>query len=228
MYNLSDAALEKAIVIDNILPSEYFNYVKSKVCNNERFPWSYFPLGGRDKLISPGYPFFYNYQTKQYSSENKYEKSFDHLALKDGYSISEYGDLGREILQIISQILNFKLKYLYRVRYGLILPNEDGNIINHPHVDTEHRHLVGLLYLTTSNGETVLYDQTYDYSTAENVRSVHTCKDIMENGGFTIREKVKSLENRFVIFQGWRFHSSTCPTDVEERMTINFNFNLEV
>jgi hypothetical protein len=218
--------LENAIVIDNVLPIDYFNYVKSRVQDNSKFPWNYFPLGGRDKLIEPDYPFFYDHKTKCFSKENKYEKSFDHLAVRDGISLTEYGDLGKEILNKIADIINLKLKYIFRVRYGLILPNEDGNIINHPHVDTEHEHLVGLLYLTTSNGETVLYDQTYDYSTVENKRSVHTCKEIMQNGGFTVREKIKSVENRFVIFQGWRFHSSTCPTDVEERMTINFNFSL--
>mgnify|MGYP003335024875 CR=1 FL=1 len=228
MYDLSDGALENALIIDNVLPADYFQYVKSMVVDNPKFPWSYFPLGGRDKAIEPNYPFFFDHKTKTYTTDNKYEKSFDHLAVKDGMSVTEYGDLGREILQKISETLDFKIRYLYRVRYGLILPNEDGSIINHPHVDTEHPHLVGLFYLTNSDGQTVLYDQTYDYSTVKHKRSVHTCKEIMENGGFTVREKVNSVENRFIIFQGWRFHSSTCPTNVEERMTINFNFNLEV
>jgi len=228
MYNFDDDALEKAIVIKNVLPVDYFNYVKSSICYNPKFPWNLFSLGKREKLIEPGYPFFYNYQTKQYSSENKYETSFEHLAVKDGVSLTEYGDLGKQVLCKISENISMKLRRIFRIRYGLLLPNEDGKIINHPHVDTEHKHLVGLLYLTTSDGETVLYNQTYDYSTAESKTSVHTFKQILEDGGFTVREKIKSVENTFVIFQGWRFHSSTCPTDVEERMTINFNFDLEV
>lgn len=217
--------LENALVIDNVLPKEQFLALKNKITNHHRFPWNYFPLGKRDSSIEPNYPFFYDYSTKKYSNKNKYEQSFDHLGYQSGTRPTEWGEIGINVLSEISNILNFKIKEIYRVRYGLILPNEDGNVINHPHTDTEIPHIVGLFYLTTNNGETVLYNETFDYTNPDkSMNSVRRCKEVMENGGFTIKEKVKSVENRIVFFQGGRFHSSTCPSDIDERISINYNF----
>lgn len=219
--------LENALVIDNVLPKEEFLALKDKITNHPRFPWNYFPLGKRDSIIDPNYPFFYDYSTQKYSNTNKYEQSFDHLGYQIGQPPTEWGKLGIDILTKISDIVNFKIQRVLRIRYGLILPKEDGSVINHAHTDTEIPHIVGLLYLTTNNGETVLYNETFDFQKASNnYTSVHRCKEIMENGGFTVKEKVRSVENRIVFFQGGRYHSSTCPTDIDERISINYNFQV--
>jgi hypothetical protein len=49
----------------------------------------------------------------------------------------------------------------------------------------------------------------------------------IEGRTFTIRDVVHSMENRFVMFEGNRYHSSTRPTREDIRININYNFTIK-
>jgi|688.fasta_scaffold00037_167 hypothetical protein len=214
-----------SLVCDNAIDNLSFK----KICEHVRKPefrWDYWPVGKRYIDYDPNYPWFLDPDTGKYTNQNKYKDSFSSMGLVDNRVVSEIGGLCKDALLQVASRLNLKIKNIYRVRLGLILPKEDGKIINMPHVDNEIPHYTGLLYLTNNDGETVLYNEMYNLD--RKINSAERYKQIMDNGGFTVADKVESKENRFMIFQGNRYHSSTCPTNIKERITVNYNFDLEV
>lgn len=198
-----------------------------KICDAIRkpdFQWDYWPVGKRYMDYDPEYPWFQDPDTGEYTNQNKYKDSFSHMGLVDNRVLTEVGELCKNALLQAAEKVNLKIKNIYRVRLGLILPKEDGKIINMPHVDNEIPHYTGLFYLTNNDGETVLYNEMYNLD--RRVNSAERYKQVMLDGGFTIAGKVESKENRFMVFQGNRYHSSTCPTNIKERITVNYNFDL--
>ena len=78
-------------------------------------------------------------------------------------------------------------------------PNVNKFMENLSHVDYEEKHIAGILYLNNNNGYTRLNDKI----------------------------KVDSLENRMLLFEGYKPHNSTLCTNTKGRFNINLNFNLE-
>lgn len=206
------------MIIDNAVNVNLFSEIK-KIVYDENFKWDYWPLGKIYTDYDPKYHWFYDTKTNTYTVENINKDSYSHMGLYNNNVLSQVGLMCKESLQIISKKLNFEIKNIFRIRLGMIL-GKKNNIINIPHVDDVIPHKVGLLYLTENNGETIIYNEKYngDCSIPERYKQIKKCN------GFTIKHSVKSIENRFFSFDGSNFHSSMCPTDLEKRITINYNF----
>jgi hypothetical protein len=92
-----------------------------------------------------------------------------------------------------------------KARAFLQLPTAgQQNEINNPHRDTEISHIVILYYLTDSDGDTIIYNETE------------------ESENYTIMDRVEPKKGRCVVFNGKHFHSSSKPTK-NVRATININ-----
>ena len=81
--------------------------------------------------------------------------------------------------------------------------------------------MVGLLYLNDSDGETIVYNEKYD------LQSNVGMADYILNKELTVMEKIECKSNRFVLFDELHYHSSTCPTNVDRRIALNFNFTVK-
>ena len=107
-----------------------------------------------------------------------------------------------------------------RIRLGLITKTEQ-HCINNPHIDSNSKHKVGLIYLNNSNAPTYIYQETYDPDSG---------LDILQYLNEKIYGKLDILtvsaceENKLVLFNGLHYHSSSTPTDVPRRVVINFNY----
>ena len=87
------------------------------------------------------------------------------------------------------------IRTLLRVKANLT-PRADKNIIQGMHTDFEYDCLTSIFYINTNNGYTQI-----------------------KNG-----QKIKSVENRMVIFKSSTLHSSVTCTDKKIRCVINFNY----
>jgi hypothetical protein len=113
---------------------------------------------------------------------------------------------------------------ILRMRLALI-PKTDSkiNIVNDAHVDSPMQHMVGLLYINDSDGETILYNETIDrykhiWSNDGDFYRKHL------KGNLTEMTRISPKANRLVVFDGRHFHSSSTPTNVSRRVAFNFNF----
>ena len=84
---------------------------------------------------------------------------------------------------------------LVRIK-GNLHPNVNKFVENSKHVDFNFQHKGAIFYVNTNNGFTVLEDGT----------------------------KIESIENRLLMFDPSKLHSSTNCTDEKRRININFNY----
>jgi len=193
------------MIIDNALPISVFENIKEQVFHRS-FPW------------------YFTFTTNHSSSESIYGNSFCHIPIADGNIETNIGYVCRTCLLIIADKLNFKIGKIHRARFGLLEPKPQGKYINVPHIDYEMKHFTALLYLNNSDGETIIYNEKYNINS--NTDGVNYYDEILKKT-VTIKTKIECKENRFIMFDGFHYHSSTCPTNVNRRIVLNFNFEIE-
>lgn len=192
-------------VIDNALSPQFFSFLQKEIFD-KNFPWYY--CGTSNRL----------------SSESVYGNSFSHLILTDDKTNSPIGGDCRVAGLTLADKADLKIKSIVRIRLGLLEPKPTGLYVNVPHVDTENPHHVGLLYLNDSDGETIIYEEKYD--PRSNLTESEYYDKILRRK-LTVKTKIECKANRFIHFDGYTYHSSTCPTNVDRRVTMNFNFILD-
>lgn len=181
----------------NFLPTNEFESTFGKLKNNATFPWYYSKNTAYDDL-RPGENEF-----------NLWDFSFSHNLYADGEPMSFIGEESTKLLKRICESFDLKLKEIIRIRAGLItrMPNQ---ITHAAHVDYTYPHHTALFYITTCDAPTILYNQKYP----NNIVLTEQCR-------------ITAEENKVVVFDGLQYHSSTGPTDVKQRIVINFNFKVE-
>lgn len=88
-----------------------------------------------------------------------------------------------------------KIRSLLRIKANLT-PRADKKVVQGMHTDFECDCLTSIFYINTNNGFTLFKD----------------------------KQKIKSVENRMVIFKSSAIHSSVTCTDTKVRCVINFNY----
>ena len=194
-------------IYENAIDPMLFDAVKSNIYHID-FPWYFSGTAYKYDEATMNYLDF-SFSHMVYDSNKNYNSSVcDLLSITIHHALTKSGQ---------------KLKRIMRIRLGMIMANYI-NHVNQPHTDTDIPHMTGLIYLTTSNGPTVIYNEKYDINS--NVLSREYGETTLNNN-FTIMGKSECIENNMVCFDGLHYHSSTLPTDVPRRIAINFNYQLE-
>lgn len=100
----------------------------------------------------------------------------------------------------------------FRMRSFLQFPlaKDDQDEYNNPHVDDCRPHIAFLYYVNDSDGDTVLFNQTFDdipydqYPTSEFVKELPT--------KLSIYKRVSPKRGRALIFNGNKYHASSTPS----------------
>ena len=185
------------IAIENAVNQQLFSVIKNKILG-ENMPW---------------------YITPTSWSQDKHLYSYYHMAIDNGKHNSEIAPFLECVLYEILSKLNSSIKHIHRIRIANI-PSTTNSVINTPHVDWGEPHKTGLLYITDSDGETILYDKKYD--TLSNLSTYDYYNNIKTE--LNVIETSEPKENKFILFDGLRYHSSSTPTVVTRRVVVNFNY----
>ncbi len=181
----------------NFLPKIEFEKTFGTLKGSSTFPWYYSKNTAYDDL-RPG-------ETEY----NLWDFSFSHNLYSDNEALSFIGKECETLLHKICESCNLKLKEIIRIRAGLIT-RTPHQITHAAHVDYTYDHHTALFYITTCDAPTIIYNQKYPNSIV-----------------LTEMMRISSEENKVVIFDGLQYHSSTSPTNVKQRIVINFNFKIE-
>lgn len=194
-------------VSENVVPKFLFKKLQEQVLHMD-FAWYY--------VEQTTYGNFEHEET-----ENKlYQHSLYHSVIVDGQYNSPVAALVEMCIAGIfeSNGIEFNNKIL-RARFvkQIVSPT---NIIHKPHIDTIETKYTGFMYMNDSDGDSVIYDQTYDVFSR--LDSFNYYKKLAESG-FTVRQRVSPKENKSVLFESPVYHSSSSPSKTSRRVVLNFS-----
>jgi hypothetical protein len=106
---------------------------------------------------------------------------------------------------------------LLRIRLGLY-PRIMADAAHHPHVDFYYPHYNVLYYVNDADGDTVLYDETFD-----EVPKAMLPGYLRENR-FTVAKRVAPKKGRILGFEGKQYHASMHPMQASHRIAISYSF----
>lgn len=92
------------------------------------------------------------------------------------------------------------------------------------HIDSDIEHYVIIFYPHTSDGKTILYNETTSELNGKIFSKMNVNQKREATKNFSILKKVDSVENRALIFNGNRYHSSYTSSK-GPRCIINININ---
>ena len=181
-------------------------------------------------LLSDTFPWFYTpsiaYDPGVNTSKDTQEHCFIHLVSNAGQSNSPIAELMDTIaVTALSQEHPDQMIHIERIRIGLILSSPQP-IVHAPHVDQDDpRYRHALIYLTTSDGDTHLYNEHYDVNSGLSSYDYYRQR---LNSQVTIEQKITPQANTMITFPGTQYHSSSAPRDTSRRIAININYWLGV
>ena len=166
---------------------------------------------------TPWYATMTDYHSAQ---PNIYSHSWTHFAIMDGKSVSPLGD--PLMIAALSALENSgqSVDQIIRIRLGLhsIGPQ---HFTGGAHVDLPYPHMVGLLYLNDSDGDTQIYNEKYN--SLDNADTYQYFQQV-HKGQSTIMETSSPKENKLIWFNGLHYHASQSPTTVAKRVVMNINY----
>jgi hypothetical protein len=130
--------------------------------------------------------------------------------VKDSINEENVASMSLSVLEKLSQKHEFNVEKLSRSLANVLFKNEDY-AWSYPHIDETFKHFVMVYYVFDSDGDTILYNETYDGITNYENKLTELA---------TIRPKAGSA----IIFDGRRYHSYTRPVQNDIRGIFNVNF----
>jgi hypothetical protein len=135
--------------------------------------------------------------------------SFSMKETQDSYQC----EISKKIIETFCKKHNINYRSISRIKFN-ITPSVKNAQTLYPHVDRASRHLVFLYYVNDSDGETFLYNETFNNTKFE--------------PPLTIMQKVKPKRGAAFIVDGSHFHSITPPEETSLRGVINANLHFEI
>jgi hypothetical protein len=120
------------------------------------------------------------------------------------------------IMYAASEKSQIPINKLTLIRGFLSLPVSKSKI-DKPHIDIPEPHYVGLYYVNDSDGDTVIYQETYNPMFESTIHAELTSESL------SVVRTITPKKGRLVIFNGNHYHSSSQPTTTH-RCVINFHF----
>ena len=191
----------KVVETDNLIPKLYQDMIESEA---SALGWFFHSESARPELA-----FHHQYG------------GFFHMA----YDLASPTPVQSAINAILVPLLfiycdkaQLELTTLLRIRLGMFTQSPGDEPFHNPHVDFYAPHQVALYYVNDSDGDTVLFDETFDQISAEQ-SAPHA-----NQRKFTEARRISPRKGRMVGFDGKHYHASMHPRNHQSRIVITFNF----
>ena len=116
--------------------------------------------------------------------------------------------------QAIEKHIDAKIEII-RCKVNLVIPNPNFTAqCTMPHIDWSIPHETCIYYINSTDGDTVLFDQTYDTSLSIGANTIKK-KNVIT--------KITPVTGRAVLFDGLQYHAST-PSKTNFRFVLNINY----
>lgn len=194
-------------VSENVTPDYLFNKLQKEVLHMD-FPWYY--------VEQTTYGNFEHEETEH----TLYQHSYFHSVIVDGTSNSPVSSLVETCIAGIFDKAGIDFKgNILRARFVTQIVSP-VSIVHKPHIDAIDTRYTGFMYMNDSDGDSVMYNETYDLMSGINTFEYYKK---LEASGFTIKEKVSPKANKAVLFDSLNYHSSCSPSKTSRRVILNFS-----
>jgi hypothetical protein len=192
----------RVVEMDDVIPRLYQDQIEAEA-TSDKMAWFYSRESARRVQVAESYG------------------GFSHVAYRFNDPSAAPSPLTALLLPLLYSFCDkagVPFKTLLRIRLGLFTQNAAGGPYHNPHVDFYLPHYNALYYVNDSDGDTFLFNETYDDVSLE--RSVEYARD----GKFTIAGQASPKRGRMIGFDGKHYHASMHPKLSPHRIAIAFSF----
>jgi len=207
-----DAVAEKAktpasfLEIDNFIPPSYADVLEDIICKSPEFQWVYTPSTNNQKETA-----IMRKDASSYESEQ-----LVHALYLEGQRRSNFFDIVFPFFYFLEDKTGIKLGAIERIKANMLLRNDmPPDAYNTPHIDIPDPGFKSLLYyVRDSDGDTFIFNETY--------RDTGNSKSAL-----TLRKRVTPRKGRALVFDSNTWHASSNPRENQNRLVINFVFQVK-
>ena len=185
-------------VFDDMFPTSLVHDIEG-VFTNFELDWHYIKYSSGQEA---------NYTVDPYSKDCP---QMVHILYSDGW-VSPYSEIIRTMLYFVQDKTETPIRSLHRIKANLTIP--DGTSDKHfntPHVDHEEKNFLSMVYyVNDADGDTIIFDKFKEHN----------------NEKMNIVDRIQPSRGRCVIFPSTQMHSSTNPINFQNRIILNFVFEV--
>jgi len=192
----------KVVQIDDVIPRLYQDQIEAET-SSDKMAW------------------FWNRESSRRVNVDASYGGFSHIAYRFNEPNAQPSMLTALLLPLLFSFCEkagVPFKSLLRIRVGMFTQNAAGGPYHNPHVDFYLPHYNALYYVNDSDGDTFIFNETYDQVSLE--QSIEYTRE----NKFTISGQVAPKKGRMVGFDGRHYHASMHPKQTSHRIAIAFSF----
>ena len=192
----------KVVQIDDVIPRLYQDQIEAET-SSDKMAW------------------FWNRESSRRVNVDASYGGFSHIAYRFNEPNPQPSTLTALLLPLLfsyCEKAGVPFKSLLRIRVGMFTQNAAGGPYHNPHVDFYLPHHNALYYVNDSDGDTFIFNETYDQVSLE--QSIEYTRE----NKFTISGRVAPKKGRMVGFDGRHYHASMHPKQTSHRIAIAFSF----
>lgn len=190
--------IEDIIVIDDFITPSYQLGIKNIVFSIH-YPWHYEPATAFPNKNKPIDMFVDGQTQESHQLVNALFNGYENTRASNFDFFLPVVMQAQDIIQEPTKLIRLKTNLLLRDK---VYPEKFHHTA---HVDTREPHWVMIYYIQDSDGDTVIFDQTFGTDFDQ----------------LTVKKRIQPRQGRAVIFNGKYFHTSVSPTLNETRTVIN-------
>jgi 2OG-Fe(II) oxygenase superfamily len=190
------------VEIEKFVPSSYADVLEGIICRSPEFLWQYNVSTNNQ-----------NEPQIMRKNESSYESDqFVHAIFQESAKRSPFFDVVFPLFYFMEDKTGVVLNGVERMKANMLLKKPiDADTYNTPHIDIPERNFKSLLYyVTDSDGDTFIFNETY-----------HNKKDL------SIRRRVSPKKGKAVVFDSNIWHASSNPREHANRVVLNFIFSVK-
>jgi len=192
----------RVVEIDDVIPKLYQDQIEAEA-TAEKMAWFFNRESARRVAVDVSYGGF-SHVAFHFKDPNVTNAALTALLLPLLYTFCDKAGL--------------PYKTLLRIRLGLFTQNAASDTHHNPHVDFYLPHHNALYYVNDSDGDTVIFNETYDQVSLE--QSI----DYTRERKFTVARRVSPKRGRMIGFDGKHYHASMHPVQAGQRIAIAFSW----
>jgi hypothetical protein len=192
----------RIVELEQVIPRLYQDQIEAET-GSGRMAWFFNPESARRGAVATSYA------------------GFSHVAFHVDEATGANAPLTALLLPLLFAFCDkaeIPFRTLLRIRLGLFTRSLIAAPYHNPHVDFYQPHHSALYYVNDSDGDTCIFDQTFDDVSLEQ-SLIYTAEQ-----RFTLARRIAPKKGKMIGFPGKHYHASMHPTEASHRIAIAFSF----